>query len=149
MLHVYKELIPLKTPKIRATSSRIWYMCSGADTPTDEKQDSIEANMVHVYKELIAPLIAIKTPKIRATSSRIWYMCSGADTPKDAPYTHVPYLPQCYPVFRLKGYRLLNTCTIYDSMLPLFLASLWLSAGLSAPYTHVPYLPQCYPVFRL
>ena len=62
-------------------SSRIWYMCSGADTPKDEKQDNIEANMVHVYKELIAPLIAIKTPKIRATSSRIWYMCSGAEYP--------------------------------------------------------------------
>ena len=29
--------------------------------------------MVHVYKELIAPLIAIKTPKIRATCL-IWYM---------------------------------------------------------------------------
>ena len=37
--------------------------------------------MVHVYKELIAPLIAIKTPKIRATIDRS--MCSGADTPKD------------------------------------------------------------------
>ena len=55
-------------------------MCSGADTPIDEKQDNIEANMVHVYKELIAPLIAIKTPKIR-TSSRIlaYFMVQRAD----------------------------------------------------------------------
>ena len=78
MVHVYKELIApliaIKTPKIRATSSRIWYMCSGADTPKDEKQDNIEANMVHVYKELIAPLIAIKTPKIAKKGNIESYM---------------------------------------------------------------------------
>ena len=49
MVHVHQELIPLKMPKIRVTLSRIWYMCSGFDTPKDEKQGNIEANMEHVY----------------------------------------------------------------------------------------------------